>query len=132
MLILKKKFWKKLMPLDASLFTESKRILCICVMKNMIYSKRSKLNFRLVWCVRYSSSAHTAHITLDVKSSISSPHHKIYYYIFSESAIFNWSIQMFSRWHLIAKWIKFWLKVDTPIFLYNHSDATVKFVDFAN
>ena len=39
---------------------------------------------------------------------------------------------MFSRWYLIAKCIKFWLKVDTPIFLYNHNDATLKFVDFAN
>ena len=39
---------------------------------------------------------------------------------------------MFSRRHLSAKYIKFLLKVDTPIFLYNHSDATVKFVDFDN
>ena len=39
---------------------------------------------------------------------------------------------MFSRWHLIAKCIKFLLEVDTPIFLYSHSDASVKFVDFAN
>ena len=34
--------------LDASSFTETKRTLCICVMKNMIYSKRSKLDFSLV------------------------------------------------------------------------------------
>ena len=47
-----------------------------------VYSKRAKLDFSLVWCVRYSSSAHTAHITLDVKSSISSPQRIIYYYIF--------------------------------------------------
>ena len=33
--------------LDASPFTETKRTLCICVMKNMI-SKRSKLDFSLV------------------------------------------------------------------------------------
>ena len=39
---------------------------------------------------------------------------------------------MFSRWYLIAKFIKFWLEVDTPIFLYNHSDASGKFVNFAN
>ena len=78
----KKKFWKKSMPLDASPFTETTRTLCIYVIKNMIYSKRSKLNFLLVWCVRYSSSAYTAHITLDVKSSISSPHLIIYYNIF--------------------------------------------------
>ena len=39
---------------------------------------------------------------------------------------------MFSRWYLIAKYIKLWLEVDTPIFLYNHSEASVKFVDFAN
>ena len=38
---------------------------------------------------------------------------------------------MFSRWQLIAKCIKFSLEVDTPIFLYNHSEASVKFVDFA-
>ena len=44
----------------------------------------------------------------------------------------NWSTQMFSRWCLIAKCIKFWLEVDTHIFLYNHSEASVKFVDFAN
>ena len=34
--------------LDASAFTYKKRTLCICVMKNMIYSKRSKLDFCLV------------------------------------------------------------------------------------
>ena len=34
--------------LDAFPFTETKRTLCICVMKNMIYSKRSKLDFSLV------------------------------------------------------------------------------------
>ena len=32
--------------------------------------------------IRYSSSVHTAHITLDVKSSIPSPQRIIYYYIF--------------------------------------------------
>ena len=32
---------------------------------------------------------------------------------------------------LIAKCIKFSLEVDTPIFLYNYSEASVKFVDFA-
>ena len=39
---------------------------------------------------------------------------------------------MFSRWYLIAKCIKFWLEVDTAIFLYNHSEARVKFVNFAD
>ena len=39
---------------------------------------------------------------------------------------------MFSRCYLIAKCIKFGLEVDTPIFLYNHSEASVKFGDFAN
>ena len=34
-----------------------------------------------VMCKVYSSSAHTAHITLGVKSLISSPHRLIYYYI---------------------------------------------------
>ena len=125
-----KKFFFEGFTLDASPLTESKRTLP--VMKNIIYSsKRSKLNFRLVWCVRYFSSAHTAHITRD-ESSISSPHRIIYIIFFSESAIFKWSTQMFSRWHLIAKCIKCWLEVDTPIFLYNHNDASVKFVEFDN
>ena len=39
---------------------------------------------------------------------------------------------MFSRWYLITKWIKFQPEVDIPIFLYNHSEASVKFVDFDN
>ena len=39
---------------------------------------------------------------------------------------------MFSRGYLIAKCIKFRLEVDTLIFLYNHGEASVKFVDFAN
>ena len=39
---------------------------------------------------------------------------------------------MFSQWYLIAECIKFWLEVDTPIFLYNHSEVSVKFVDFDN
>ena len=39
---------------------------------------------------------------------------------------------MLSRWYLIAKCIKLWLEVDMPIFLYNHSEASVKFADFAN
>ena len=39
---------------------------------------------------------------------------------------------MFSRSYLIAKCIEFWLEVDTPIFLYNDSKASVKFVDCAN
>ena len=34
--------------LDGLPFTETKRTLCICVMKNMIYSKGSKLDFSLV------------------------------------------------------------------------------------
>ena len=34
--------------LDASPFTGTKLTLCICVMKNMIYSKRSKLDFSFV------------------------------------------------------------------------------------
>ena len=39
---------------------------------------------------------------------------------------------MFSRWYLIEKCIKFSLEVYTPIILYDHSEASVKFVDFAN
>ena len=45
-------------------------------MKNMIYSKWSKLDFSLVW-----SSIYTAHITLDVKSSSPSPQRIISLYI---------------------------------------------------
>ena len=37
---------------------------------------------------------------------------------------------MFFSMHLIAKCIKFSLEVDTPIFLYNHSEASLKVVDF--
>ena len=37
-----------------------------------------------VMCKGSYCSAHTAHITLDVKSSISFPHRIIYYYIFFE------------------------------------------------
>ena len=95
-------------------YRDKKDSLCICVMKNMIRSKRSKLDFRLVWCVKYSCSAHTTHITLDVKSPIYSPCCMIYYYYyFFKPAIFNWSTQMFFRWHLIAKYIKFCLEVRT-------------------
>ena len=39
---------------------------------------------------------------------------------------------MFSRWYLIVKCSKFLLEVATSIFLYNRSEASVKFVDFAN
>ena len=60
---------------------------CICVMKNMVCSKRSELDFRLVWCVEYSSSARTAHTTLDVKNLISPSCCKIYYYL---NKIFIW------------------------------------------
>ena len=64
--------------------------------------------------IRYSSSIYTAHITLDVKSS----------------ARLNWSTKMFSRWHLIAEFIIFSLEFGTLLFLYNHSEADVKFIDF--
>ena len=50
------------------------------VHKNMLCSKRSKLNLRLVWCVEYSSSALTAYITLDEKSLISLPFCRIYFF----------------------------------------------------
>ena len=39
-----KKFFLRALPS----FTETRRTLCICVMKNMIHSKRSKLDFSLV------------------------------------------------------------------------------------
>ena len=42
-------FFSKGFTLDASLFTETRRTVWICVMKNMIYSKRWKLDFSLVW-----------------------------------------------------------------------------------
>ena len=75
-------FFFERFTLDAFSFAEPTRTLCICVVKNMICSERSKLDFHLVWCVKYSSSTHTAHITLDVKSPISSPCCIIYYLFF--------------------------------------------------
>ena len=42
------KFFFEGFTLDDPPFTETKRTLCICVLKNIIYSKRSKSNFRLV------------------------------------------------------------------------------------
>ena len=63
----------QVLTLDASPLTETKRTLYVSVMRNMICSKRSKSDFRLLWCVEYSSSAHNDHITVDVKSPISSP-----------------------------------------------------------
>ena len=53
--------------------------LYVFVLWKIWYTKRSKLDFSLVW---YSSSIHTAHITLEVKSSISSPQRIIDSYIF--------------------------------------------------
>ena len=94
-----------------------------------IWYKASGRNWTLVSCDKVLFFVSYCSITLDVKSSIPSPQRIIF---FSESAIFNWSTQIFSRWRLIAKRIKFWLEVDTPIFLYNHSETSVKFVDFAN
>ena len=76
-----KSFFRGLYPRCFPVCRDKTDFLRICVMKN-ICSKRSKLNFYLVWCVEYSSSAQTAHITLDVKSPISSPCCIIYYYIF--------------------------------------------------
>ena len=64
---------------------------CICVIKNMIYILHAVeigLSPRVMWKAHTSSasssSAHTAHITLSVKSLISSPYRIIYsyYYIF--------------------------------------------------
>ena len=52
---------------------------------------------------------------------------------FFKSAIFNWSTQLFfsvaSYWglYLISTWI-----TNTSIFLYDHSEASVKFDEFAN
>ena len=59
--------------LNASLFSKTKWTLYVSVIKNMICSKRSKWDFRLLWCIKYSFSVHTADITLDVKSPISFP-----------------------------------------------------------
>ena len=116
------------MTLDASPFRETVRTLCICVMKNMI-SKRSKLDFSLVWLF---FGSYCSHHTRREKFISFPATHNILLFFFSESAICNWSTQMFSRWYLIAKCIKFWLEVDTPIFLYNRSEASVKFVDSDN
>ena len=95
--------------LDASPFTETKRTLCICVMKNMI-SKPSKLDFSLVWLF---SGSYCSHHTRRKKFYSFSPTYNILLYFFQ-------------------KCIEFWLEVDTPILLYNHSEASVKFVDFTN
>ena len=51
-------FFLESFTFDASPLTDTTRTLCICVMKNMIYSKRSKLDFCLVRCVRYSLARH--------------------------------------------------------------------------
>ena len=75
-------FFSRIYPQSLLVYSDKTDSLCIRVMKNMICNKRSKLDFRLVWYVRYTSLAHTAHITLDVKSLISSPHRIMHYYIF--------------------------------------------------
>ena len=118
------KFFFEGFTLDASPFTETKRTFFICFMKNMIYKQAVEIGLSSRVMVRYYFS----------KFKVQFLPRTAWYTIifFSESAIFNCSTQIFSRWHLIAKCIKFWLEVDTPIFLYNHSDARMKFVDFAN
>ena len=110
-------FFRRLYPRWLLVYRDKTDSLCMCVMKIMICSKRSKLGFRLMWCLEYSYSAYTAHITLDVKRPISSPCCiYCYIYIFLESAIFNWSTQMSFRWHLIAECIKFRLDLRTRLF----------------
>ena len=91
--------------------------------------KRSKLDFSLVWLF---FGSYCSHHTRREKFNSFPATHNILFYFFSESAIFNWSTPRFSRWYLIGKCIKFWLEVNTPIFLYNHSEASVTFIDFAN
>ena len=109
-------FFFESFTVDASPFTKTKWTLCICVMKNMI-SKRSKLDFSLVWLFFGSYCSH--HNRCEKFNSFPATHNILIY-----------SFQ--NLLYLIAKCIKFWLEVDTPIFLYNHSEASVKFVDYAN
>ena len=69
-------FWELSMPLRLQRQNELyvSVLWKIWYMISYMICKRSKSNFRLVRCVRYSSSDHTAHIALDVKSLIFSLH----------------------------------------------------------
>ena len=58
-------FKQRLCPRCLPIYRDKKDSLCICVIKNMVFSKRSKFAFRLVWCLEYSSSARAcAHLQL--------------------------------------------------------------------
>ena len=63
--------------LDASPFTETKQTLCIYVMKNMI-SKRSKLDFSLVWLFFGSYCSH--HTRREEFNSFPAPHNILLYF----------------------------------------------------
>ena len=63
--------------LDASPFTETKRTLCICVMKNII-SKRSTLDFSLVWLFFGSYCSH--HTRREKLNSFPATHNIILYF----------------------------------------------------
>ena len=65
--------------------------LCIYAMKNMVCSKRSKLEFRLVWCVEYEYSStaracdsYYSHQTRHEKSNFSSLLHNMQFSCFTK------------------------------------------------
>ena len=72
------KFFFEGFTLDASPFTETKRTLCFCVMKNMI-SNQSKLGFTLVWLF---FGSYCSHHTRHEKFNSSPSTHNILLYFF--------------------------------------------------
>ena len=66
--------------LNASPFTETKRTPCICVMKNIVYSKRSKLDFTCV--IRYFFGLYCSHHTRPEKLNSFLATHNILLYFF--------------------------------------------------
>ena len=82
--------------LNASPFTETKRTIYVFVL----------------WKIWYAASSRNH--TRREKSNFFPLMHNILFFL--ESAIFKSSTQMFSRWDLIAKCIKFWLEVRTCLF----------------
>ena len=75
--------------LNASLFTETKRTACICVMKNMIYSKRR--NWTLVSCdkVLFFGSYCSHHTRREKFNSFPATHNIVYYYIFFRNLLYS-------------------------------------------
>ena len=76
--------------------------------------------------------SYCSHHTRRKKSNFFPLLHNILFIFFLHLRYFIEVLKFFSRWHLIAKCIKFFTRnTNTPIFLYDHSEASVKFVDFA-